>query len=281
MPASHLPTKWRAGAACLLAGGLFLAGCNPDHADEAPPVNNAAEAPDQSALNLARAIPLPESDLDREDLLLAALRAASAHAAGKDDRKAQSGLAGRQFSFRIRFGCRGPAAEAEGEESAPSLSWSYEAEEERLKLRAAPDIDSEQPLVQAVAGEGFEAIQGFWIRRPWLLENACPARPLAQDASQPTLGIAHFFSEAGSRGRPRSREAYESVQRLAASALPGPAGFDLVLNGRLTALPDGRVIRCAAVETSARPVCLISAEFNRVSIENGATGVQLAEWGRG
>lgn len=290
-------SRWRAGTACLFAGALLLAGC--DSGDDGGPASNNVQAPADDGLNLSRVIPLPEPDLAREDLLLAAIRAASAVAAGRDDREAQGQLAGRQFTFRIRFGCRPAAAADEPAEAAPgtepaaapadgesaerpgtpaTLAWAYEPEAERLKLHAAPDIDEENPLVQAVAGDGFTAVRGFWVRRPWLLENACPAQPQRQDASPPAVGIAHFFTEADTR--PRSRRAYESVQRIAADALPGPAGFDLVLRGRLTALPDGRVIRCAATEASARPVCIISAEMSRVAIENGATGAQLAEWGR-
>ena len=269
--------KGGAAAACLLAM-LLGAGCNPGGTN-GEAANNVTEAPAEPVLNLTNAIPLPKPGLDREALLLAAIRAASAHAAGRDDREAQASLAGRQFSFRIRFGCHGPASEEESEGEARPLSWSYDPETERLSLRAIPDLDGGQPQVRSIAGEGFKAVQGFWIHQPWLLDNACPAHAVEPDPTAPTLGIAQFFTE--SNARPRSRSAYESVQRLAPDTLPGAAGFDLILEGRLTALPGGRVIRCATTEASARPVCLISAEPSRISIENGATGVKLAEWGRG
>ena len=57
---------------------------------------------------------------------------------------------------------------------------------------------------------------------------------------------------------------------------PG-AGFRLLLEGRLAALPKGGTVICHGEATYRRPTCLISAEFDRVAIENAADGDLLAE----
>jgi hypothetical protein len=256
------------------AGGLALLGCD-NGRDKAE--QNAAAPPPKPEPGPAAAIPLPEPALDRERLLMAIARAASAFAAGADDRRAQRELAGRQFTFRTRFGCSGAQADPGG----GSMEWSYDEARQTLKVRAKPDIARDSPLIEAMAGIEVEAVEGFWVARPWLLTASCPAAQEATPATAPapsSVGLAQFFTTADSRVQRRSR-AFETVQRLGPQSIPAAAGFNLVLAGRLKALPDGRVVRCAGTDRNARPTCVASVEFDRVSIENAETGAVVAEWG--
>ena len=121
-------------------------------------------------------VPVAEAPLDREALLLAAMRAASAFAAGADDSAEQRRLAGKRFELRLRFGCGGPDAADEGR------GWRFDAKQRTMRLKVAPDISGDDPVAAAIAGDAFETIEGFWLRRPWLLTAVCPAAPATVQA---------------------------------------------------------------------------------------------------
>jgi hypothetical protein len=229
------------------------------------------------------AIPVPKPPLDREQLLVASLRAATAFAAGTDDRELQRSLADRKFEFRIRFGCEGPSTDGAQE----PFRWTYDPATRALKVRATPALSLEDAPVKAIADEAFETVEGFWLPQPWLLAPVClrhdeQAAAQAQQArpSQQSVGIAQFFAKAGPRTLRRSGRPYEATTRLETDQ-PPTAGFDLVLAGRLVALPDGQVIACTRSQSGERPACLISVEFGTVSIERADTHEQLAQWGAG
>lgn len=260
--------------------------------------DNAANAAQQETVPKLP-IPVPEPPLGREQLLIAALRAASDFAAASDDSGLQKGLANKQFELRIRFGCDGPA-KAGGTEP---FGWTYDPKTRALKVRATPALTLKDEPVKAVAGEAFEAVEGFWLRQPWLLAPVCPtvdegaaadqvAKPMATGQSagpataeapaepQQLVGIAQFFTATGPRTMRRSGRPYEATKKLDTDQPPA-GGFDLVLTGRLVALPNGRVIACTRSPAGERPACLISVEFGKVSIERADTREQLAQWGSG
>lgn len=246
-------------------------------------------------LNLP-AVPTPPPPMGRAELLAATAQAASAAAAGIAAGDAQRSLDGRQFELRIRFGCGGPAA------SLPEtpLGWAYDPEKHTLRLRAMPTISADGDVVAVLGGDRFEAIEGFWIPRPWLLEAVCPAavaetgpaaggESAAADAAPdaepqpavvlPRVGIAQFYTSADPRTGRRSERAYEAVKTLDGKA-PGAEGFNLVLSGRLRAVPGRGVIACAVTGPDQPPDCIISADFDRVWIENPVGREVLAEWRR-
>ena len=268
----------RASAAFLLVAAL--AACEPR--SEPEPGNVAASAePKQPAIKLPDVIPTPAVALDRAALLAAVAQAASAQAAGLDDRQRQADLAGRRFTLKIRFGCGGPT------DADTALGWSYDEAEQRLGIRAVPDIDLAAAGVEPSSEGPVEAVEGFWIPQPWLLTDACPARPAAPDgqaaaaAGPPTVGIAHYFTTEDSRVQRRAKRSYEIVRRADPAILPPEGGFNLVLEGRLRPWPEAGVIRCSGAGGAARPVCIVSAEFDRVAFENPATGMTVAQWGDG
>lgn len=296
----------RGGAAAwalAAATAAALLGCRPSGGS-----GESNEGVSQPPVPNLPAIPDPAPAMDRADLLAAVAKAASAAFAGADDLQAQRLLDGSPFELHIRFGCGGPDAAA----FDAGLGWTFEGEERTLRVRARPTISDRDPVVVRVVqavGDGTEAVEGFWIPRPWLISAACPpalpgrsGQPAAeaeiadesteteaQEASAapvpvpafPKVGIAQFFTDAEPRGRRRKSRAYESVKTLAESERPSASGFDLVLSGRLRSLAGGRVIACVATGPDSPPDCIISADFDEVRIELPDTRDVLAQWGTG
>ena len=293
----------------LLGAGAAAAliGCQP--ADDGNAVDNAADEP---IVNLPQ-VPLESAAIGRAELLTAVREAASATAAGVDDADSQRQLDGRQFEVRIRFGCRGASTDLPKE----LLGWAYEPEKRVLRVRAMPTISAEDKVAAAIAHDEIEAVEGFWIPRPWLLEPVCPAaaavKPApaqpatdaetdeapapADDAAgeeegagevevQPSLrwpkiGIAQFFTATDPRTGRRDMRPYQAVKTLEEGTPIGSQGFNLVLSGRLRALPGKGVIECVAPNPDTPPDCIVSADFDRVWIEKPVSKEIVAEWGSG
>jgi hypothetical protein len=260
-----------------------------------------------AAENLTSLVPVPKPALDRAGLLSLFARAASSTAAGTNDSEWQRGLDGRQFEIRIRFGCDGPSKKL----ADSPLGWSLGDDRKTLRLRAAPTVAEDDPLVRQIVGEAkIEAAEGFWIPRPWLLDANCPAAqtpssaapqqrsaaetPAAVDEPQsapdapsapapvwPRIGLAQFYVESDSRTGRRDQRAYESVKTLDEQLSVGAEGFNLVLSGRLKALPGRQVIQCAAANPDSPPECLVSAEFDQVWIETPSDNAVIAQWSHG
>ena len=276
------PRSVRPGSIALVMSLAAAAvACRPAEGSNAA-ANQPAGEPTVNQLS----VPLPEAPMDRAAFLNAVRQAASAAASGIDDRQAQRTLEGRQFEVRIRFGCAGPAPALKG----AALGWSYDEGDHTLRVRALPTITGEQKAVATLAPEGSEAIEGFWIPRPWLLDARCPAAAAIEPAgadradqaipSSPAVGIAEFFTAADARTGRRNNRAYESVSVLEKGQAVGSRGFDLVLSGRLRALAGGKVVNCAVASRDAPPSCVASATFDRVWIEQPETHEIVAEWGR-
>jgi hypothetical protein len=277
---------------CALAAGLVaaLAGCSPRQEAAAPAPAAAPPAPPPAPVTP----PTPPS-LGRGELLGVVDAAAAATAAGGAYPERAAALAGRRFALRLPFGCAGPEADARS-------GWTYNAEREVLKISVQPQIWTETPWVRDLVGtEATEAIEGFWLRRPWMTAETCPpreaappaepaapAQPQAKPAPAPepepaiapapeTVGLARVFQEGGSRLPRRGGRAYEVTEKLPPEPPPGQGGFRLVLEGRIGAPEDGRPIRCRSVHPDRRPVCLVLVEVDRVAVE-AADGRQVAEW---
>lgn len=272
---------------------LMTCACGRDATDEA---SNTANAADRQVVPQAP-IPVLQPALTREQLILAAIRAASDFAGGIDDSKRQKALAGKKFEFRARFGCDAPDGKAE----AGPFGWSFDKEARTLKVRATLSLSGEDSPVKSLSGENVEAVEGFWLRRPWMLAASCPRpvpvtqpagekpakdepakqapAPVIEPAETRQIGIAQFFSGTDPRTLRRSGRPYQATEKLDEDDTP-TGGFDLVLTGRLKALADGRVIACTSA-TGGPPACVISVEFGRVSIERADTNAELAHWGAG
>lgn len=263
-------------------------------------------------------VPRPQPPLDRASLLAAISEAASAGASGAEMPESVRSLDGRQFEIRIRFGCRGPSTEL----GDRWLGWSFDPENRRIRVRAMPTISKDDPLVSRISGEEFEAVEGFWIPRPWLLQPVCPAgaalqraadgpqaesgsqrrQPENQDQKQsareqaqesaedqqaepvptpPRVGIAQFFTDEDPRTRRRDMRPYQASHTLAEGKAISSQGYNLVLAGRLRALPGRGVVQCVSRGADIPPECVVSAEFLRVWIEQPGSGEVIAQWGGG
>ena len=257
--------------------GVTLFGCKPAGENGTA---NTTDATTEPRAAKRPALPMPDPPLGREQLLALASRAASAYAAGMGQAPADTELAGRQFEMKIPFGCYGPSAEDDG----AALGWSYESGTAALRLRAKPDVSAESPIVQAIGGEEVEAIEGFWIPRPWTASETCPPPRAGEPTavpSPPSIGLARFFTESDSRIGRRDLRSYETVKRISAESLPREGGFIMALSGRLVALPSGQTVKCHSQHPNARPACLISVEIERVDFQNAETGETIATWHSG
>lgn len=263
----------RAGA--LIAVGL-LSAC--DRAQEpAPPPKISPPAAEKPAI-LA-----PPPALSRAEILAAMADAASAYAGGIAPQGADP-LVGRSFAIRMPFGCLGPRAE---KEARPGLArWSAGAQGRTIELGLAPADWAKTPLMAtAVTNKVWESVEGYWIDRPWLKTEACPAAPpsgpgLTALPSPQTMGLAAVFAPEDSRLAQRKGRPYSFTIRGSGEVLPvAPAqGYRLVLEGRVTAFPDGRAVNCRSEGPDQRPVCILATQLDRVAFEDGAAGTQISEW---
>lgn len=267
--------------------GLGLTQCDreprPEPADATPIVD---EAPAQAEMP-------PPTTLDRSAFLGAVSRAGSAYAAGSTP-EGPDNLVGRTFAIRLPFGCGEPrpappidAAPAREETDAglPTVSWG--TDKATLNLSLTPDDWAETALiVGSGASDRWEAVEGFWVPRPWLGNETCPQitrDPLVGVSGQPaaqTVGLASVHETNGSRLARRDGQAYRFTLRGedGRPPVPSPMGYRVVLEGRFAAFPDGRAIRCRAASIDQRPICIAAVQLDRVAFEDGGSGAVLSEW---
>lgn len=259
---------------------LLLLACGPKETAPPPPPPKIEPPPPEIPKIIA-----PPPSLSRADLLAAATTAASAYASGVAA-EGTDPLAGRSFTIRTPFGCNPDA------KPAPGLAGrTLRAKGRAAELSLTPADWSGSPLVAAaVEAKVWDAVEGYWIDRPWLQSDHCPpAAARAADVddaeaapapSPQTLGLAAVFEPEGSRFGRRNGRAYSFTVRSEGEAPPPiPArGYRLVLEGRFAAFPDGRSIHCRAETPDRRPLCIAAAQLDRVAFEDADTGSVISEW---
>jgi hypothetical protein len=261
------------------AAGLLLTSCVREDEPVAPPPEPSAAPADP-----APQIPVRSTALDRRELLSAVNRAASTYAAGATQDEADP-LVGRQFDILLPFGCEGPQAPPADGAGDGLARWSWGPERETIRLSLTPGDWTSSALIAGAGQDQWEAVEGFWVARPWLSANGCPslrADPLASGPVAPspqTVGLAAVFETGGSRLGRRNGRAYSHVIRQAGDAplVALDAGYRVRLQGRIVAFPGGRAIRCRAANPDQRPVCVAAAQLDRVAFET-PTGETLSEW---
>lgn len=211
--------------------------------------------------------------MSRSDLL-SAMRAASAAYARGDSAPAElAALQGRRFAVKVAFGCGWPQTE-DGR-----TGYRLDPERETLKVTVVPQDWTSTPWAAALAnGREIEAAEGFWIRRPWLDDAACPT-VVAKTGAAPSpevAGLAQLFEAGGSRLIRRGARPYEVTRRIPQNAPPADGGFRLTIEGRIVEA-GGRPVRCLADHPDQRPACIVLVQFDRVAIETAA-GELLGEW---
>ena len=262
----------------MIAAGLLTASCQ---RESGPP---AAPPEPGGPVEAGPVTPPLNPALDRSELLAAVARAASAYAAGADA-AASSPLAGRQFDIRLAFGCEGAEASPADGAGDGLARWSWGPEGETIRLNLTPGDWTRSALIAGSGQDRWEAVEGFWVARPWMTADGCPsvrADPLASGpaaASPQSVGLAAVFETGGSRLGRRNGRAYAHAIRQAGDAplVALDAGYRLRLQGRIASFPDGRAVRCRAANPNQRPVCVAAVQLDRVAFET-PTGEVLSEW---
>lgn len=257
------------------AVGVMLLGRDP-----APREAEPAPEPEVVEPVQAPAIPLPPPPLIRADLLQVAADAAAAYAAGEPAPEGHAGLAGRRFRVRIPFGCFGPRPAG----SEASAGWEYADDGRAVRLSARPEAWADTAFVAQLGGGPYEAVEGLWIPRPWMNGDGCP--PLRVDplggapaASPQTVGLAAFFQADSSRVDQRGDRPWQATLRAPeGETLARPAGFHLIVEGRLEPFADGAPVRCNSAGPDQRPVCLIRIQRDRVAFAPIGSDEIIREW---
>jgi len=252
---------------------LAAAGCKPSE-----PAGNETTAPTSAHdSNVVETLPKPEPALDRAAFLQAVAASASAHTSGADDRETQSALDGRRFAIRLRFGCDGPAAT----DSKDALHWTVGPGETSIEVFAKPDLSLADEPLKSIPDQTIEAVEGFWIPRPWETSAACPADSESTEIALPTpqlVGIAQYFTAEDSRLGRRSGRPYVATQKIASPAELPRSGLILLLEGRFEAWPGGDVIRCTGSGRDRQPTCIASAHLDRAAFLRPEDSSVIAEW---
>jgi hypothetical protein len=267
----------------------MLAHCDrkPEQTTNLAPTEAPSPGPNTAPASMPT--PAPTAPLTRAELVSAAGQAASAYAEGRVADGVDP-LVGRGFSVRSPFGCGGPSTSQEAASADGVARWTWGPERKTIELRLMPgDWASSALTLQPGAANSsptWEAVEGFWIPRPWLASESCPhvrGDPLQTGQTIPspqTVGIAAVFEAGGSRAGRRNGRAYTFTIRGEGEVPPtAPAGgYRLRLEGRVVAFPDGRAVRCRAPGADQRPVCVVAVQPDKVAFEDEA-GQTLSMWG--
>lgn len=230
--------------------------------------------------------------MDRAALIELARVAADNFAAGTANRAAGPEINGRRFQLRLPFGCEGPSQRR----STDSMRWHYDRDAQTLRLSVTPTRWTATDWWPDTAHPTVDAIEGYWIERPWTSSEACTAR-VPPVASQPevapsapsssvaklpaeqTLALGQIFYADGARSGQRQGKAHDLVLRIAPDKLDAAMGFRLRLSGRIAASAGAEAVLCRqSGGADQRPVCLISVMIDEVAIENPLSGETLALW---
>ncbi len=263
---------------------------------ELRPHSSSPPQPGVEATGTPQPAPIAPPVLSRADLILLGGEFASSSAAG-EPLAAPGSLGGRAFLIRLPFGCEGPTMPS----NTVQASYAFDARTKTYRLTARPQVWTGSPLIGEAAGqEKVEAVEGFWIPRPWILSEGCPASvgspapspdvatPAGDKAVAPapdvsattrTLGLAQIFSADASRVRRRAGRPYEFVLKAAGDRpTPTRRPFWIVIEGRVAAFGDGQAFHCISEAMDQRPVCLLAVEIDKVSFVDPADNEVLAEW---
>jgi hypothetical protein len=284
---SRLLVAGAALAIVLLGGGGFLLGRS--SVPEAPPAVVVPSPPPVVRPTLP-AKPVVRV-LARSDMISIANAAADAASSGQTPPESVKSAAAEQFEIYLPFGCDGPAP---ADSNAP-FRWRYDADTSSLRISVAP-VSWEpgewlrQPSGDSGASEPptkSEAIEGFWISRPWSSLETCESgaartAPQGIDAVTlpgQTLGLAQIFSDEDSRIGRRAGKPYEAVIRMDEKDLNIESGLRVRLRGRISRFPGDLPVRCRQpAGKDQRPVCLVAVTFDDVAVDNPVTQQVMATW---
>jgi hypothetical protein len=263
-------------AAILLAGGGFLIG------RATLPV---AETMEPKQVSQPTAPPTPAVEtlgvFSRTDIIAIGRGAADALASGLPLPPEATDVAGRRFDLVLPFGCDGSASP----DSAVPMRWSYDAEQQTLRIHVAPTQWESGGWGLSQADGKARGMAGFWVSHPWTTAERCPhstdvSVPESQPATVPeqTLAIAQLLPDGADGERPKGRP-YAIVKRMPRESFAPEQGFRLRLAGRIDRFPNGQSVQCVQpLGIEQRPTCLVAISFDEVRIENPLDGEVLGTW---
>lgn len=264
--------------AILAVFGFFFLRQPPSPAPAPVPV--AKPVPQQAETRVpAPVAPALPPMLTRADLLGAARNAAAAFAEQKQLDGASDALIGRRFSLRIPFGC------GDSQDALAQASLSVDAARKSVTLTARPGLWTTLPLFQSLAGDALDAIEGFWIPRPWANAETCPPQLAYAVPATPTppsartYGLAQIFTSSQSRVAQHADRPYEFTRKIPANdTMLLSHSYRLLLEGTISGYGDGHALRCWMESPAHHPICLYAVTFDHVAFEDGTTGAVLASW---
>lgn len=266
--------------AVILVGGTgFLLGRGTvDRTPEEIAPTTVATAPS----NAVPQYPASRGVLGRSEFIALAAAAADAAASGREPGAEITDAEGRRFALRLPLGCSGPVDET----SNATMRWRYDATDKALRLYVEPVRWQPEDWWVKDAPSGIDAIEGFWVKQPWTLSEACPPsddQPAA-GGSEPvllpgqTLAVGQIFATQDTRGTGRDGKAYEAVVRVPEDELDTSRGFRIRISGRIGGGVHGPVRCHQPGGPEQRPICLVLAVLDEVAIENAASNDTLATW---
>lgn len=268
----------------VFAALLLISGCQ-DQAKTAPEPSGTPGSRDAQAAGSPSVI-TELAPLRRAELLAAVNAAASEVAAGNTLSKSNLGLNNRTFELRLPIGCSDGLTGSWGE-------WRFDPASRVLRVNVRRQNWTNDPAFRDLAPQGsFDAIEGFWIERPWTTSEKCPPavgaplagesapakEPKAETPSQQTLALAQYFSPEAPRTLRRGSRPYAHTSKLPESAQGRTLDLRIKLVGRITGFSDGQPVHCRVAATTQRPVCAVAVQFSEVVLEDAETGERLAEW---
>ena len=218
--------------------------------------------------------------LGRADLITAAKLAASAYVESRTADQSVMDLAGRRFELALPFGCNGSASL----DDELIEGWRFIAETAILEI-AFPSNFSKFPTSQSAQGElaavEYPFTKSFWIKRDWLQQPVCPkssdATSRVVEPENPWLAIAEPTRQDVPRSGQRRGAPYRLSKRLPVEEAPDSQGLRLILTGRLT-VGEGGPVLCKSISPDRRPICVILARFESVSVTDSARSSIYGEW---
>ncbi len=221
--------------------------------------------------------------LGRAELVALAAAAADAAAAGTEPPRSLAEAVGRRFEIRLPFGCDGPAEEA----SSAAMRWRYDEASNALRLHVAPRVWPVEDWWSGQPPPGVEAVEGFWIMRPWSSSEGCPASEAGSAATDAepvtlpgqTLAIGTTILADEDRAEDPDPVVYQSVLRVSEDDLDVSAGFRIRITGRIAPVQGDAAVHChQPAGPEQRPICLVGMVADEMAIENGADDETLATW---
>jgi hypothetical protein len=260
-------------ALILVGGGGFLLGRATMPAAPSAPAPVAVPAPEPSPTSG------PEKLIGRAEIIGLGAAGADALASGTQLPQHLAALAGKRFELALPFGCDGSAPDG----SSMPMRWRYDEAAGALRIHVAPVTWS--PAEWSRDPATLEAMEGFWIERPWSSAETClkagavSAAPSTEPVTLPgqSLGVAQLITTNTARQLGREGKPYQAVVKI--DGKRPLSGLSLRLRGRIDRFPDGQPVRCRQPGgREQRPICLVAISLDTVGIHDPAKDETLALW---